>query len=234
MDVSHEQLLEQAKERFELQDYYGAIHIVEELIEHGRAYADAHNLLGLAYQLVDQPERALEAFEHALKLNPHYVDAHINRGVVLASLGRSEEAAEDFAVARRSGGERREGVPSHHAARLANKHAELGEAYAEAGQLSQAIEQYREALKLGPTFHDLRYRMGQLLLEAGRSLEAREEFEQVMKARPHSGEAKGSYGMACYLAGDPQSARAVWEKLARERPDDPRARAYLAMLERAE
>jgi tetratricopeptide (TPR) repeat protein len=234
MDVRPEQLLEQAKERFDLHDYYGAIYILEDLVEQGRAYADAHNLLGLSYQLAEQPERALEAFGRALELNPHYVDAHINRGIVLAGLGRSEEAAEEFAQAKRAGGERREGIPSHHAARLANQHAALGEAYAEAGQLSAAIEQYRTALKVGPSFHDLRYRMGQLLLEAGRSLEAREEFEKVMRARPGSVEARGSFGLACFLAGDAQTARTTWEELARDLPDDPRAKAYLAMLERGD
>lgn len=234
MDVRPEQLLEQAKERFDLHDYYGAIYIVEDLIEQDRAYADAYNLLGLSCQLVEQSERALEAFGRALELNPHYVDAHINRGVVLAGLGRSEEAQQAFAQAKQSGGERREGIPSHHAARLANQHAALGDAYAEAGQLSAAIDQYHAGLRLGPSFHDLRYRMGQLLLEAGRSLEAREEFETVARARPGSREARGSFGLACFLAGDAQTARTTWEELAREQPDDPRASAYLAMLERGD
>jgi len=60
MDVSPVQLLERAKERFALNDYFGAIHLLVELTERGRAYADAQHLLGLCYHLADQPERALE------------------------------------------------------------------------------------------------------------------------------------------------------------------------------
>lgn len=232
MDVSPAQRLALAKERFERQDYYGCIHLLEEFIESGQAFADAHHLLGLSYQMVGRNERALGAFDHALELNPRYVDAHINRGILLAELGREEEAARAFGEARQSGGDVRRGVPAHYAAKLANQHAALGEAYAEAGALNQAIEQYHAALELGPTFHDLRYRLGRLLLDAGRSLEAREAFESVLQARPGSVEVRAAFGLASYLAGDAATARAEWEALLREHPSDPRARAYLAMLDR--
>src|SRR5882762_3111158 len=59
MDVSPEHLVEQARERFQLQDYYGAIHLLEEVLASGRAFADAHQLLGLAYALAGQQDKAL-------------------------------------------------------------------------------------------------------------------------------------------------------------------------------
>jgi len=232
MDISPHRLLERAKERFELGDYFGCVHLLEELIESGRAFADAHQLLGLAYHMINRSERALECFEHALELNPRYVEAHIHRGIVLSDLGRIEEAEHSFGEARKYGGGDRGGVQAHHAAKLANLHAQLGEAYVEAGGLNQAIEQYEAALRLGPTFHDLRYRLGRVLLEAGRSLEAREELQQVLRARPNSADARLAYGLACYVSGDAASAVKAWEELAAASPDDTRARAYLAMLAR--
>src|SRR5882762_5952334 len=66
MDVSPERLVEQANERFQLQDYYGAIHLLEEVIATGRAFADAHHLLGLSYSLAGQPDKALEQLDRAL------------------------------------------------------------------------------------------------------------------------------------------------------------------------
>jgi len=58
MDVSPEHLVEQANERFQLQDYYGAIHLLEEVIATGRAFADAHHVaLGIGLH-VGQPGRA--------------------------------------------------------------------------------------------------------------------------------------------------------------------------------
>lgn len=232
MDVSPSQLLDQAKERFTLEDYYGCVHLLEELVGTGRAYADAHHLLALSYFLVGQAEKALAAVESALKLNPRYLEALMHRGVILSALGRAEEADQAFEAARAAGGDDRGGIPAHHASQLANQHAALGEAYAEAGVPEQAIEQYRTALRLGPTFQDLRYRLAQLLLEAGRAAEAREELETLLGARPESVEGRAALGLACYLAGDLAAARDVWTALAKERPGDTRVKAYLGMLRR--
>ena len=234
MDVSSEHLVERAQERFQLQDYYGAIHLLEEVIASGRAFADAHHLLGLAYSLVGQPEQALHELDRALALNPRYVEALIHRAIVLNEMGREDEADAGFRRAAQVGGDAREGFPGHVAAKLANQHAALGDAYLESGGLSQAITQYREALTLGPGFHDLRYKLGRLLLQAGRALDAREQFEMIVRQRPAYSDAAAMLGLACYLAGDGLAARAVWEDCRERRPEDPRVEAYLAMLGRSD
>ena len=236
MDVSPERLVEQANERFQLQDYYGAIHLLEEVVATGRAFADAHHLLGLSYSLAGQPEKALEQLDRALTLNPNYIEALIHRALVLNELGREEEANAALRRARQvtSGGEQRAGFHGHVAAKLANQHAALGEAYLESGGLNEAIAQYEAALKLGPSFHDLRYKLGRLLLEAGRALDAHEHFQTIVRERPSFLDAAAMLGLASYLAGDGLAARAVWEELRARRPEDPRVEAYLALLGRSD
>jgi tetratricopeptide (TPR) repeat protein len=118
------------------------------------------------------------------------------------------------------------------AAKLANDHARLGDAYVESGGLNQAIHQYQEALALGPEFHDLLYKLGRLLIQAGRALDAREHFAVIVRSRPTYLDAAAMLGLACYLAGDGLGARAVWEDCRERRPEDPRVEAYLAMLAR--
>lgn len=232
MELSPRQQVELAKERFTSQDYFGAIHLLEELIESGRAYADAQHLLGLSYELLGKPDRALAAFEGALERNPRYVEAHVHRGIVLAGMGREDDAAEAFAKARDAGGEDRDGLSAHQAATLANRHAELAEAYAEAGALSRAIVQYRTALELAPNFHDLRLRMARHMIDAGRTLEARDELQIVVDARPDMVDAQATFGLACYLSGEWATAQRVLDHLLREAPEDPRVRAYMSLLER--
>ena len=232
MDVSPEHQVGHARERFQLQDYYGAIHLLEDVVASGRAFADAHHLLGLSYSLAGQPDKALSQFDRALGLNPNYVEALIHRALVLNELGREDEAIACLSRAGSVGGEARQGFPAHVAAKLANQHAALGEAYYEAGGMVEAIEEYQAALSLGPAFHDLRYKLGRLLLEAGRVLDAREEFEIIVRQRPHFTDAAAMLGLACYLAGDGLAARTVWEECRERRPEDPRVEAYLAMLER--
>ena len=232
MELSPAQQVDLAKERFALRDYYGAVHLLEELVEGGRAFADAHHLLGLAYEMLEKPDRALAAFERALALNPRYAEAHVHCGIVLARLGREDEANEAFARARDAGGDDREGIRSDHAARLANLHADLAEAYAAAGALGRAIEQYRAALHLAPAFHDLRLKMAKHLIDAGRTLEARDEAARVVRVRPAMTDAKATFALASYLCGETETARDVLEQLQADVPDDPRVRAYLSLLER--
>ena len=92
-----DRLLARARERFGLQDYHGTLYLLDELIEAGHAYADAHQLRGLALALLGHSERALAAFDAALAINPRYTDALVHRGIVLSDLGRTEEAADSLA-----------------------------------------------------------------------------------------------------------------------------------------
>ncbi len=234
MNPSTESLLARARERFALQDYYGAVHLLEEVLSTGHAFADVHHLLGVSLSLLSQPERALAEFDRALALNPRYIEALIHRGLVLNELGRTDDAQETFHRATAVDAGDVAGFPAPVAAQLANRHAELAQVYAELGALTNAIEQYERALELGPSFHDLRYRMARLLLEAGRALEARQELEVVIAARPNFVDAEAALGLARYLSGDAAGARDVWKACLARRPQNARVEAYLAMVERSE
>lgn len=232
MRVSDEPLINQARERFALQDYYGAVHLLQEIVDAGRSFADCHHLLGLCYAMLGQHVRALEHFGQALELNPRYIEAHIHRGILLNDLGRTEEAEEAFRHAADHNGTQDSGFPAHVAANLANHHALLAAAYAESGALQEAITQYRRAVDLGPGFADLRYRLARALLESGDVLSAREELETVAAARPNFVDALASLGLARYLSGDAAGAQQVWRECLLARPKNARVEAYLAMLER--
>ena len=59
MNVSPEHLIQQARERFAMQDYRGAAFLLEEVVAGGRAFADVHHLLGVSYSLLSLPAKAL-------------------------------------------------------------------------------------------------------------------------------------------------------------------------------
>ena len=150
MAAQTDRALERARERFAVQDYYGTVHLLEEIVATGRAFADVHHLLGVSLSLLGQRERALTELSRALELNPRYLEALIHLGLVLSELGREAEAEDAFRRAASSVSPPSNGLPSPVASRLANQHAELAEAYAEAGALDRAVEEYRRALELGP------------------------------------------------------------------------------------
>ena len=232
MQVSTEHLLAQAHERFAVQDYYGAVHLLDEILESGRRFADVYHLRGLCLSLLGQPERAIEEFDRALGVNPRYLDALVHRGVVLVELGRSSEADVSFQRAASLGHSGSTGFSRQVSGRLANLHAGLGDAYAEVGAADEAIREYQRAVYLGPDFHDLRYRLSRLLIEAGRALEAREELERIVAVQPTFMDAQAALGLAHYLSGDATGAQEIWSRCLKVRPENARIGAYLAMAQR--
>ena len=232
MDARPDRQVTRAKERLDAGDPYGAIHLLRELVATGRAFADAHHLLGLAYSAIDQRAEALTEFDRALELNPRYVEALLNRAVTLNELGRTDEASAAFGAAQGLGAVDHTGFSAPVASRLANMHAELGEAYIEAGGARQAIRQFEAAVALRPEFLDLLYRLARLRLGDGDAAGARRDFEAILAVRPGHPTARSSFGMACFLMGDAAAARAAWEACRDQNPSDPRVAAYLSLLER--
>ena len=209
---SPEHLLSRARDRFAVGDYRGTVVCCEQVIAEGRPFADAFHLLGVAFAMLGQPDRALEALDHAL--------------------GRAEEAQAAMAHATEVAPPPVGGLPAVVAAQLANRHAELARAYEEAGQPLRAIAEYRTAIELGPGFLDLRYRLARALLETGQALEAREELERILQANDAFLDARVSLGLAHYMAGDELTARRIWKECLERRPRYARAQSYLSMLER--
>lgn len=232
MDARSDHLVKNARERLDAGDSYGAIHLLKELVEKGEAYADAHNLLGLALAMVGQKEEALAEFDLALKLNPRYVDALLNRAVTLSDMGKGEEAAKAFSDAQQLGAVDHTGFSAPAASQLANLHAALAEAYLEAGGRAQAIQQLEAAAALRPEFVDLRFRLARLYLDDGRLEPARDELLALITRRPGFVDAHVALGMARYLLKDLAGARESWNEARRLAPTDARVTAYLSLLKR--
>ena len=224
--------LARAREHFAVRDYHGAVLLLREAVVEGRAYADAFNLLGLSLALVDRPEEALGALDRALEINPRYVEAHLNRAVVLTALGRTEDAERSFRTAQELGRPDGSGFPALVANRLANAHASLGREYREAGALDEAIAQYRRALELRPGFADIRLALARALVERGDHSQAATALDELLAARPKALDALLMRGLVAYFQNDLERADSVWAEAATLHPEEPRIEIYRSMLAR--
>jgi tetratricopeptide (TPR) repeat protein len=182
--------------------------------------------------LLEWREEALKAFDEAIRLNPRYVEAHLNRAIVLGDLGRAEDAEAALERAQELGRRDETGFPRMIGDRLANMHAELGRAYREAGALQSGAAQLRAALEIRPSFFDLRLELARLLIDAGDPDAAQRELEEILRHRPDWVDAMLLRGLAAYLAGDLKQATSVWEDAAARYPEEPRLETYRSMLAR--
>ena len=225
-------LLAVARERFAARDYRGAALLLASAIDAGQGYADAYHMLGLCHALMESREEALRAFDEAIRLNPRYVEAHLNRSIILSDLGRAAEAEAALSHAQDLGGPDSSGFPTVVANRLANMHAELGRAYREAGAKSEATAQFRTALTLRPNFADLRLELARSLLDSGEIENATRELDDIMITRPQWLDAMLLRGLSAYLAGDLERAKSVWDSASERYPEESRLETYRSMLAR--
>lgn len=221
-----------ARERFALRDYHGTVLLLREAVANGHDFPDVRHLLGLALSMLDRPEEALVEFDAALARNPRYLEAHVNRAVLLAGMGREADAQDAFALAGELGRADASGFPAAIGNRLANAHAALGHEYRQAGALEEAEAQYRRALALRPAFPDVRIALARVLLERGAHQDAASELDEVLSARPDLLDAVLLRGLAAYLLGDLDRARTTWDHAGAIAPEDPRVETYRAMLAR--
>ena len=143
-DVDTQLLLERARASFARDAYLAALADLQEVARRQPFFADVQNLIGLCLALLGRPEEAVGAFDRAVQINPRYVEAHVNRAITLNELGRYAEARASYDSASEADVEEGvQGFPAALTARLANKHLELGDLYAEGGALAEAAEQYR-------------------------------------------------------------------------------------------
>ncbi|GAC1654411.1 MAG: hypothetical protein NVS4B3_18380 [Gemmatimonadaceae bacterium] len=221
-----------ARERYAARDYHGVVLILQEATLEGQAYADAYNLLGISLAMMDRRAEALTAFDRALSINPRYVEALVNRSVLLSALGRPHEAQAGFEAAERLARPDASGFSAIAANRLANGHAALAAEYREAGALDDAIAQYRRALELRPGYADVRLALARAFIERGLYADAATAADGALAVRPDWPDAMLLRGLAAYLAGDLDAAAAIWARAGEQSADEPRLQVYRAMLAR--
>jgi len=120
------------------------------------------------------PDRAREAYEHALELDRDMADAHVNLGRLLHRAGEFGRAEPHY----------------REAASLApddpTPHFNLGVLLDEVGRRDEAVLAYRQAIRRDPEFADAHCNLGLLLEALGRRQEA---VRHLMAARQLNGPA---------------------------------------------
>src|SRR6185369_394447 len=202
MDERIKELLSRGREHYQKREFDKADYLLREVIEHSDSYADVFDMLGIIAHSRGDLHAAARYFERAVALNASYTEALLNLAVTYNDLGRYEAARQIHSKVRKLGNTGPMQIDPFARGKIANMHADLGQAYAEAGIVHEAIEQYQKAVSLCPTFADLRTRLGSLYRDAGDLQHAREQFQAAKDANPRFVQARVLLGVTHYSLGD--------------------------------
>lgn len=163
--------------------------------------AATYQNLGAAYQEAGRLDEAAGAFDRALSLDPRYAPAHNGLGAVLRRQGQLDRAVAHLEEARRLSPDF-DTVEAR--SNLGVARYELGNAYLAQQRLAEAVEQFREAVRLSPRMVEAHNELGIALGSLGRFDEAIEAFGAALRIDPGFSEAQANLKTAIGVRSRPR------------------------------
>ena len=231
MDDHLKQLLLLGREHYQKREFDKAEYLLKQVVEKTDRFADVFDMLGVIAHAQGDFRQAEQCFEKAVSLNPNYTEAQLNLMVTYNDLGKYDSAREIYAAirGRASGGE---GPADPFAmGKIANMHAEISQAYQDAGMPAEAVLELERAVALCPTFADLRTRLAVLYRDTGHKDRAREQLEIVKQHNPNYVQARVLLGVALLSAGEHALAIGEFEAALARDGEHKSAQMYLKIAE---
>ncbi len=232
MDAQIKHNLAAGREYYQAGEYELARPHLEAVRDAHDDFADVHNMLGFIHYEQGRPDDACREFERALKINPRYTEAALNLSVVYNELGRYDEGRklyEQVHNSRGSGG--LDELEPMARGKIANMHRDLGDAYSAVGLLEHAIKEYRKALRICPTFVDIRTKLANGLRDMGRYDDAIDEFQAICDLSPDYIPGRTHYGVMLWRQGRIREARVQWKEVLDRDANNRSCQVYMSMTE---
>lgn len=230
MDEHTKHWLLLGREHYQKREFDRAEPLLRQVLEKSDRLADVHDMLGVICHARGNFAQAEYHFERALAINPSYTEAALNLAVTHNDRGKYEAARQIYARIRGMAADGAPALDPFVRGKIANMHAEVAQAYADAGMVHDAIVEYERAVRLCPHFADLRTRLGTLLRESGDLSRAREQYEAAIEARPTYVPARIQFGVTLLALGDSDAAAEQWRTALELDPENVPARMYLRIL----
>jgi tetratricopeptide (TPR) repeat protein len=232
MNERVKQLLVLGREHYAKREFEKAEQMLRMVLEEEDRYADVHDMLGVIAHSRGNFLVAERHFERALELNPAYTEAALNLAVTYNDRGKYEKAREVYSRIKVGPVGTAQGLDPFARGKLANMHADVAQAYADAGLPREAIREYEKATTLCPQFADLQVKLGTLLREVNDLPAARVHYEAALQAKPNYVPARLQLGVTLLALGEATAAEEHWRAVIAVEPENSQAKMYLRMLER--
>lgn len=170
--------------------------------------------LGIAYMAKGDLEAAVHHFKNALEIKPDYAVARNNLGAAYLAMEDWDSAIACFKLLTKD-------------LLYATPHyplANLGQAYYEKKEYSEAEKYFKEALEMEPGFANALFGLGKTYLAQGEVRKAAEYFEMAVKSAPNNAEAQFELADSSRLLGDLDKAAAAYNRVIELSPNSDLAR----------
>jgi len=228
------EMLRIGKQHFDHKRYAEAEHFLRRVVEHNPRYADVFNMLGVISHVEGKFASAIDNFEKALRINPRYTEALLNLAVLYNDLGQYEKARALYSRLKGRRASSTLAIEPVLRGKLSNLHADIGDIYRSIGLFNMAIEEYRKALSLNPTYVDIRTKLGQALRENGDSRESLAELKEVLKEKSAYSPALIQLGVTYYTMERTGEAKKAWKTALEREPGNEYATMYLRLCQATE
>lgn len=156
---------------------------------------------------------------HSVTLRPDLEDGWVELGKLDYSEGKFDLALQDLEKARAL-------LPQDY-----RIYYEQGRALSKLSRGPEAMEKYRQVIKLRPTHWQAHYFLGEELAFSGQNREAIDQFREVIRQRPQHILSHLNLGVALYKAGRRSEAHGQFEEVLRLDPQNKAAADYLKHIE---
>lgn len=160
--------------KLQSKDYVGAVADLRRSVKMRPDMAEAFHNLGFAFERTGNIQNAAKAYERALRLKPNYPSALNNLGYLLATTGNNPQRG--VLLCRKAV----ELQPNS-----ASFRDSLGWANYKAGNLGDAVESFKMALKINPSFFKSYFNLGLVEFKRKRYSIASEYFKSAVRLNPN-------------------------------------------------
>lgn len=198
--------------------------LVDVLKEH--ELADVYNLLGLTYADTGQFKAAEFAFQKALEINPHYMEAALNLSVLYNNLGMGKKSKVLYKRLKKYGASGRGAMDPLLMSRIANLYADIGDLYLGVGEYKDAADAFEKAVDLCPSYIDVQTKLATAYREAGQHTKAMKVFDGHKRKASNYAPFWVALGVTYYALNKMPEAKRAWKKALKIDPDNKSAAAF--------
>ena len=174
----------------------GIRHVAEEILVLKSSIAQKGILFEQVFQqgnflrTLGQTERAIEAYSHAIELNPDFAEAYACRGVAYYEKGEYDHTIEDCNKAMQLN------------PKLVEAYYNRGNACYRKDKFDQAIDDYNEAIRLRSNFVEAYYNRGLTYYTQRDFDRAINDYSKAIELKPTHAVARNNRGVAYYKKGE--------------------------------